>query len=87
MLDVYHILRATGCGFHFDEGRDGDEANRNGAERFDQGARVLVVERKRLAHEQVDRRFAVRFAPELEDLANRLNLERGAPPRAGRVDP
>jgi len=24
---------------------------------------------------------------EMEDLANRLNLERGAPPRAGRVDP
>ncbi len=24
---------------------------------------------------------------EMEDLANRLNPERGAPPRAGRVDP
>jgi hypothetical protein len=24
---------------------------------------------------------------EMEDLANRLNLERGAPPRAGRIDP
>jgi hypothetical protein len=48
-----------------------------------QGARREQL--RRWAELPLDR--IVSALEEMEDLANRLNLERGAPPRAGRVDP
>jgi hypothetical protein len=48
-----------------------------------QGARREQL--RRWAELPLDR--IVSALEEMEDLANRLNLERGAPPRAGRIDP
>jgi len=48
-----------------------------------QGARREQL--RRWAELPLDR--IVSALEEMEDLANRLNLERGAPPRAGRVNP
>ncbi len=48
-----------------------------------QGARREQL--RRWAELPLDR--IVSALEEMEDLANRLDLERGAPPRAGRVDP
>lgn len=48
-----------------------------------QGARREQL--RRWAELPLDR--IVSALEEMEDLANRLNLDRGAPPRAGRVDP